>query len=151
MTLDKAKEAVDVAFTATDRRGLAYENAFGGATSFLRRTYTKDLSGYDLAVTGVPFDQAVTHRPGTRFGPRAIREASSLQPFDPPPHGRLAQIQFAAQLTGGLGRVALQLAQNFIILLVQNHSGSTLSALTTATVISASMSAIWGNCKTCVR
>ena len=26
----------------------------------------------------------MTHRPGTRFGPRAIREASSLQPFDPP-------------------------------------------------------------------
>jgi agmatinase len=32
----------------------------------------------------VPFDQAVTHRTGTRFGPRAIREASALQPFDPP-------------------------------------------------------------------
>jgi agmatinase len=26
----------------------------------------------------------VTHRTGTRFGPRAIREASSLQPYDPP-------------------------------------------------------------------
>jgi len=26
----------------------------------------------------------VTHRPGTRFGPRAIREASALQPYDPP-------------------------------------------------------------------
>ncbi len=84
MTLDKAKEAVDGAFTAKDRRGLAYENAFAGATSFLRRMYTKDLTGFDLAVTGVPFDQAVTHRPGTRFGPRAIREASSLQPYDPP-------------------------------------------------------------------
>ncbi len=84
MTLDQAKDAVDGAFTAKDRRGLAYENAFGGATSFLRRMYTKDLSGVDLAVTGVPFDQAVTHRPGTRFGPRAIREASRLQPYDPP-------------------------------------------------------------------
>jgi len=84
MTLDKAKKAVDGAFTATDRRGLAYENVFGGATSFLRRRYTKDLTGFDLAVTGVPFDQAVTHRPGTRFGPRAIREASSLQTNDPP-------------------------------------------------------------------
>ncbi len=84
MTLDKAKQAIDRAFTATERRGLAYENAFAGATSFLRRTYTKDLAGFDLAVTGVPFDQAVTHRPGTRFGPRAIREASALQPYDPP-------------------------------------------------------------------
>jgi len=62
----------------------AFENTFGGATSFLRRKYTKDLKGVDLAVTGVPFDQAVTNRPGTRFGPRAIREASTLQPYDPP-------------------------------------------------------------------
>jgi agmatinase len=35
-------------------------------------------------VTGIPFDQAVTNRPGTRLGPRAIREASALQTFDPP-------------------------------------------------------------------
>ncbi|MDE3079371.1 MAG: arginase family protein, partial [Paracoccaceae bacterium] len=84
MALEDAKTEVDTAFTRKDRRGLAFENAFGGATSFLRRTYTKDLSGVDLAVTGVPFDQAVTHRTGTRFGPRAIREASTLQPYDPP-------------------------------------------------------------------
>ena len=84
MGLEDAKKQVDVAFTRKDRRGLAYENAFGGATSFLRRQYTKDLAGIDLAVTGVPFDQAVTNRPGTRFGARAIRAASTLQPYDPP-------------------------------------------------------------------
>ncbi len=84
MALEDAKHEVDGAFTRPDPRGLAYENAFGGATSFLRRRYTKDLSGCDLAVTGVPFDQAVTNRPGTRLGPRAIREASTLQPYDPP-------------------------------------------------------------------
>jgi agmatinase len=84
MALEDAKGQVDLAFTRDDRRGLAYENAFGGAVSFLRRHYSKDLAGVDLAVTGVPFDQAVTHRPGARFGPRAIREASCLQPYDPP-------------------------------------------------------------------
>ena len=84
MALEDARKEVDAAFTRTDPRGLSYENAFGGAASFLRRRYTKDLTGYDLAITGVPFDLAVTHRPGTRFGPRAIREASSLQPYDPP-------------------------------------------------------------------
>ena len=84
MSLEEAKQQIDLAFTRQDLRGLAFENAFGGATSFLRRRYTKDLTGVDLAITGVPFDQAVTHRPGTRFGPRAIREASSLQPFDMP-------------------------------------------------------------------
>ncbi|HBU13925.1 MAG TPA: agmatinase [Gemmobacter sp.] len=86
MALEDAKTEIDTAFTRKGLRGYAFENAFGGATSFLRRTYTKDLTGVDLAVTGVPFDQAVTHRTGTRFGPRAIREASSLQPYDPP-HG----------------------------------------------------------------
>jgi agmatinase len=84
MGLEDAKTQVDAAFTRRGTKGLAYENAFGGATSFLRRSYTKDLTGVDLAVTGVPFDQAVTHRNGARFGPRAIREASCLQPFDPP-------------------------------------------------------------------
>jgi agmatinase len=84
MSLEDARSEVDVAFTRADLRGAAFENAFGGAASFLRRRYTKDLTGVDLAVTGVPFDQAVTHRPGTRFGPRAIREASCLQPYDPP-------------------------------------------------------------------
>ncbi len=84
MALEDAKSQMDTAFTRPDHRGYSFENAFGGATSFLRRTYTKDLTGVDLAITGVPFDQAVTHRPGTRFGPRAIREASTLLPFDPP-------------------------------------------------------------------
>ncbi|KPQ08097.1 MAG: agmatinase [Rhodobacteraceae bacterium HLUCCA12] len=84
MALEDARNQVDTAFTRDERRGLAFENAFGGATSLLRRRYTKDLAGVDLAVTGVPFDQAVTHRPGSRFGPRAIREASTLQAFDPP-------------------------------------------------------------------
>lgn len=83
MSLEDAKREIDRAFTGGPR-GLAFENAFAGATSFLRRRYTKDLPGVDLAITGVPFDQAVTHRTGTRMGPRAIREASSLQPYDPP-------------------------------------------------------------------
>ena len=84
MALEDAKAQVDLAFTREDRRGLAYENAFSGATSFLRRRYTKDLTGVDLAVTGICFDQSVTNRTGTRLGPRAIREASTLQPYDPP-------------------------------------------------------------------
>ena len=84
MALEDAKHQVDQAFTRETSRGLSYENTFGGALSFLRRRYTKDLAGVDLAVTGVPFDQAVTNRPGARLGPRAVREASALQVFDPP-------------------------------------------------------------------
>lgn len=84
MSLEDAKKQVDQAFTRENSRGPSYENSFGGATSFLRRRYTKDLSGVDVAVTGVPFDQAVTNRTGTRLGPRAIREASALQSPDAP-------------------------------------------------------------------
>ncbi len=84
MALEDAKTQVDLAFTRDDPRGLSFENTFGGATSFLRRRYSKDLTGVDIAVTGIPFDQAVTNRPGTRLGPRAIREASAIQAFDPP-------------------------------------------------------------------
>ena len=83
MALKDAGNETDRAFTG-DLKGDAFENAFAGALSFMRRRYTKDLSDVDLAITGVPFDQAVTNRPGTRLGPRAIREASSLLPFDPP-------------------------------------------------------------------
>ncbi|WP_293447743.1 agmatinase [Planktotalea sp.] len=84
MALEDAKTQVDHAFTRDSLRGLSNENTFGGATSFLRRRYTKDLTGVDLAITGVPFDQATTNRTGTRLGPRAIREASSLQAPDAP-------------------------------------------------------------------
>ena len=84
MGLEDASSTVDEAFTRKENRGLSFENTFGGATSFLRRRYTKDLAGVDVAVTGVPFDQAVTNRTGTRLGPRAIREASALQTADTP-------------------------------------------------------------------
>jgi agmatinase len=84
MALEDAGHEVDTALTRKGYRGRAFENTFGGAVSFLRRTYTKDLAGVDIAVTGIPFDQAVTNRPGTRLGPRAIREASALQTFDRP-------------------------------------------------------------------
>jgi len=84
MALKDAANDVDNAITRVGYKGMSFENAFGGALSFMRRRYSKDLEGVDLAVTGVPFDQAVTNRPGTRLGPRAIREASTLQPCDPP-------------------------------------------------------------------
>ena len=84
VTLAAAKTQTDLAFTRKELRGLSFESAFAGANSFMRRKYTKDLSEAELAVTGIAFDQAVTNRPGTRLGPRAIREASTLQTFDPP-------------------------------------------------------------------
>ena len=83
MALEDAGDEVDRAI-GTEARGLAYENPFAGVPSFLRRRLTKDLQGVDLAISGIPFDQAVTNRPGARFGPRAIREASTLMAGDLP-------------------------------------------------------------------
>ncbi|HWL90455.1 MAG TPA: agmatinase, partial [Actinomycetota bacterium] len=37
-----------------------------------------EVARADVAVVGVPFDSGVTYRPGARFGPRAVREASRL-------------------------------------------------------------------------
>lgn len=64
----------DNAFTGQHLKGkVTRAPSYAGALSFLRRKYTKDLSGVDVAVTGIPFDTATSNRPGARFGPRAIR------------------------------------------------------------------------------
>ena len=55
--------------------GMLREPTFSGVLSFMRRNYTKDLSGAELVISGIPFDLAVTYRSGTRFGPQAIRLA----------------------------------------------------------------------------
>lgn len=41
------------------------------------------LDGADVAVLGIPIDMASSYRVGTRFGPRAIREASMFHGFGP--------------------------------------------------------------------
>jgi agmatinase len=68
---------IDQAFTRESPYGTHAEPTYSGALSFLRRRYTKDLAGVDVAVVGVPFDTATTNRPGARLGPRAIRAASA--------------------------------------------------------------------------
>lgn len=73
-----ANEPGDHAFTAQSLNTDSFEPMYSGALSFLRRKYTRDLSGVDVAVTGLPLDTATSNRPGARFGPRAVREASAL-------------------------------------------------------------------------
>jgi agmatinase len=47
-------------------------------------TYDLDDSSADAAFLGIPFDDATTYRGGARFGPQAIREASTLlKPYNP--------------------------------------------------------------------
>ena len=45
--------------------------------TFMRAPVIDDLSMFDIAMLGVPYDGAVTNRPGARHGPREIRNASS--------------------------------------------------------------------------
>ncbi|MEH6445504.1 MAG: agmatinase [Oceanospirillaceae bacterium] len=68
---------IDLAVTRDNYYGTIGEPVYSGVLSFMRRKYSKDLTGVDVAVVGVPFDLSVTNRPGARFGPRAIREASA--------------------------------------------------------------------------
>lgn len=59
------------------------EPTYGGALSFMRRRYSRDLAGVDVAILGIPFDSAVSNRSGARFGPQAIRRASAILDGDP--------------------------------------------------------------------
>ena len=70
-------DAEDRAFTSSSLYGMGSEYVYAGALSFMRRSYTRDLDGVDIVVSGVPLDTATTNRPGARFGPRAIRAAST--------------------------------------------------------------------------
>ncbi len=57
---------------------------FSGVRTFARLPHAGGLDGVDVAVVGLPFDTATTFRPGARFGPEAIRSASSLlRPYHP--------------------------------------------------------------------
>jgi len=71
------QSATDQAITRDSLYGVVEDPTYGGVISFMRRRYSRDLSQADVAVVGVPFDLATTNRPGSRFGPRAVREASA--------------------------------------------------------------------------
>lgn len=49
-----------------------------GLPTFLRAPWCEDLKNVDVGIIGVPFDGGVTNRPGSRHGPREVRNQSSL-------------------------------------------------------------------------
>lgn len=51
---------------------------FAGTPSFFRLPMLTNPAEVDVALVGVPFDGGTTNRPGTRHGPREIRNQSSL-------------------------------------------------------------------------
>jgi len=54
------------------------ELPYAGIETFLKAEYrdVDELDGYDAGVIGAPYDGAVSNRPGARYGPQAIRQAS---------------------------------------------------------------------------
>ncbi len=49
---------------------------FAGAATFARLPEVDRVTDYNVAVLGVPFDNGTSYRPGARFGPMAVRQAS---------------------------------------------------------------------------
>lgn len=90
----------DNAFRATSLKGGVSEPTYGGALSFMRRKFSRDLAGVDAVIWGVPFDAATSNRAGSRFGPQAIRRASAIfdgdpqYPFHADPYETLATIDW---------------------------------------------------------
>lgn len=74
----------DNAITGKPGTGAVNSHSFGGAVSFFRTPFARDLSGIDVAVMGIPLDIAVTNRSGARLGPRAIRNASMSLAWERP-------------------------------------------------------------------
>ena len=57
---------------------------FAGPATFARLPTADAVPQWDIAVAGVPFDGGTSYRPGARFGPAAVRQASRLlRPYNP--------------------------------------------------------------------
>jgi agmatinase len=75
---------------------------FAGIATFARLPRLEDVGSCDVAVVGAPFDAGVSYRPGARFGPAAVREASRLlRPY----HPGLDVEPFAAQQVADAGDI----------------------------------------------
>ena len=49
---------------------------YAGPSTFARLPELKDVEDCDVAIIGVPFDAGTSYRPGARFGPQSVRQAS---------------------------------------------------------------------------
>ena len=59
---------------------------FAGVSTFLRLPIHDDPRDVDVVIVGAPFDGGTSYRPGARFGPRGVRQASALtRGFHPDP------------------------------------------------------------------
>ena len=72
-----------------------HEFAYRSSGTYLNGPRREDAPDMPFALAGLTFDGAVTNRPGARFGPQAIRQASQMlcdathPHFDTSPFGQL--------------------------------------------------------------
>ena len=80
--------------------GSSVELPYAGFDTFLKREIAdvEDADGADAAVVGVPYDGAVSNRPGTRYGPRAVRRASGWLAYLSGYKGGLTNIRTGRQV-----------------------------------------------------
>ena len=76
---------------------------FAGPSTFARLPRLDEVDRADVGVAGIPFDSGVTYRPGARFGPIAVRNASRLLRGY---HAGLDVRPFAAQQVVDAGDIA---------------------------------------------
>jgi agmatinase len=76
---------------------------FAGPSTFARLPRLDEVERADVGVAGIPFDSGVTYRPGARFGPIAVRDASRLLRGY---HAGLDVRPFAAQQVVDAGDIA---------------------------------------------
>ncbi|GAA1995717.1 agmatinase [Nakamurella flavida] len=77
---------------------------YAGAATYARLPRLDEVGHADIALLGIPFDTGVSYRPGARFGPAAIREASRLlRPY----HPALDTSPFAAVQVADAGDLAV--------------------------------------------
>ncbi|MBP1326492.1 agmatinase [Leucobacter exalbidus] len=75
---------------------------YASAPTFAGLPRLDQVSEYQVGVIGIPFDSAVTFRPGARFGPEAIRGASRLlRPY----HVEMDAYPFAGHQVADLGNI----------------------------------------------
>jgi agmatinase len=92
LSKEKAKEraeqaklyGLEAASSVNDRSLTLFRRepwSLGGGSTFIQAPFLQDmrqLGGQDVVIVGAPLDTGTTYRPGTRFGPEAIRRVSSL-------------------------------------------------------------------------
>src|ERR687888_702706 len=99
-SVDDQKDSPFAELNGWDREFEVYEDfelpIYVGPSTFQNLPWVTDAAelaarDVEVAIVGAPFDDAVSHRPGARFGPRAIREANYAT-------GSLHSLQHAGEL-----------------------------------------------------